>query len=87
MIDLSDGLSTDLAHLCEESGWGEIVEDAIPRARIGRNKLRAAAARAPRRGDYELQFTATREKRVPSRILGVPVTRIGESRGKNGLCS
>ena len=36
MIDISDGLSTDLAHICEESRVGaEIRADAIPLAKIG----------------------------------------------------
>src|SRR5580693_670610 len=35
MIDISDGLSTDLEHICEESGVGaEIDSSAIPLARV-----------------------------------------------------
>ena len=39
MIDLSDGLSTDLEHICEESHVGaEIDAEAIPRAHLGQGK-------------------------------------------------
>jgi thiamine-monophosphate kinase len=80
MIDLSDGLSTDLAHICEESRVGaEIFEAAIPRARTGTKRSEVDIDYALHGGeDYELLFTARRGKRVPNRIAGVAVKLIGE---------
>src|SRR5882762_8761472 len=79
MIDISDGLSTDLAHICEESGVGAEVEaEAIPRASVGKPPHKADLQVALHGGeDYELLFTAPSGKRIPSRIAGVPITRIG----------
>jgi thiamine-monophosphate kinase len=85
MIDLSDGLSTDLAHICEESGVGARIQaQAIPVATIGRPARNGGLHFAMHGGeDYELLFTARPGKRVPKRIAGVPVTEIGQiTRGR-----
>lgn len=72
-LDLSDGLSTDLAHLCEESGVAaEVDAAALPIHQA------ATLAQALHGGeDYELLFAAPPAARLPRAIAGVPVTRIG----------
>jgi thiamine-monophosphate kinase len=77
MIDVSDGLSTDLDHLCEESHVGaEIEEAAIPRVQVGRQEKLVALEFALHGGDdYELLFTSA--ARIPPTVSGVKVTRIG----------
>jgi thiamine-monophosphate kinase len=85
MIDTSDGLSTDLAHLCEESGVGaELEAEAIPRASVGKPSREVGLQFALHGGeDYELLFTAPRSKRIPSHIAGIPITQIGHvTRGR-----
>lgn len=85
MIDTSDGLSTDLAHICEESGVGaELQAQAIPRASFGRPPREVDFDLALQGGeDYELLFTAPHRKRIPLAIEGVPITMIGRiTRGK-----
>jgi thiamine-monophosphate kinase len=79
MIDTSDGLSTDLAHLCEESGVGAELEAAlIPRASVGKPAGEVDLDLALHGGeDYELLFTSPPGKRVPSKIAGVVLTQIG----------
>jgi len=79
MIDSSDGLSTDLAHICKESGFGaEIEEKLLPRATIRKSSRRVDMNFALNGGeDHELIFAAPHKKRVPARIAGVPITEIG----------
>jgi thiamine-monophosphate kinase len=70
-MDLSDGLSTDLHHLCEESGVGAVVE-------ASRIPVISDLDRALNWGeDYELLFTAHPDTRIPARIAGVAITCIG----------
>lgn len=80
MIDISDGLSTDLAHICEESGVrAEIATELIPRASVGKPARKVDLEFALHGGeDYELLFTARANKGVPSRMAGVPITNIGQ---------
>lgn len=79
MIDTSDGLSTDLAHICEESGVGaELQSQAIPRARVGKPSREVDLKLALHGGeDYELLFTARPNQRIPAHIAGVSITQIG----------
>ena len=76
MIDLSDGLSTDLSHLCEESRVGALIHaDALPTIDNSPESLASALHGGE---DYELLFTAPRNRRIPRKIAGVTVTEIGE---------
>lgn len=82
MIDISDGLGVDLAHVCRESGAGAILfEDRIPVSsaarKLARRDGRTALAHAVGDGeDYELLFTvpAAQAKRLDrsrkARVIG-----------------
>lgn len=83
MIDLSDGLSIDLARLCQRSGVGaRVFEDSIPRP------PETAPDHFLHGGeDLELLFTvpSDRSHQLPARFAGVKLTRIGEIvSGKKG---
>jgi thiamine-monophosphate kinase len=76
MIDTSDGLSTDLRHLCDESRVGAAIEaTALPHTEAD-TTLQLALHGGE---DYELLFTVppARAAKLPATIAGVPITRIG----------
>jgi thiamine-monophosphate kinase len=74
MIDLSDGLSVDLAHMCEESRVSAIVTaNKLP---LGKGADLDLALHGGE--DYELLFTARPRAKIPAQIEGVKVTEIGE---------
>ena len=79
-VDLSDGLSTDLQHLCHESGAGAVIDTAALPLHAATQTLGAPAAlKAALHGgeEYELLFTAGPATRVPASIGGVTITPIG----------
>jgi thiamine-monophosphate kinase len=80
MMDLSDGLSTDLNRLIRESGVGaEVDVDRLPLAGTLQQALNGGE-------DYELLFTVpeARAGRLPRSIAGVALTRIGRITGGRG---
>jgi thiamine-monophosphate kinase len=89
MIDLSDGLSRDLAHLCRMSGVGaEVIEDRVPvhddaieMRRDGRTPLEHALHDGE---DYELLFTMDPADLASVTMKGVKVHVIG-SMGGDGV--
>ena len=77
-IDISDSLSTDLAHLCAESQVAaELDTAAIPLHPLTASLADPLAAALHGGEDYELLFTARASTRVPRSIAGVAITCIG----------
>lgn len=88
-IDLSDGLSTDLLHICEESGLSaELDAAAIPIHPLAAQAehdgwVPSALALALHGGeDYELLFTAPRWSPVPRKIAGVNIHPVGQMQAR-----
>ena len=86
MIDISDGLSSDLHHLCRESRVGAILEsDKLPidprvAALCGRRALDPLMLALHGGEDFELLFAVSpaNTNRLPSKVDGVGLTKIGE---------
>lgn len=86
MMDLSDGLASDLRQLARASDVGFRIEAAqIPKA----PGVRTVAAALCDGEDFELVFTINARQAKPlegRRVLGVPLTCIGEvTRAREGL--
>ncbi|HEV2709246.1 MAG TPA: thiamine-phosphate kinase [Edaphobacter sp.] len=85
-IDISDGLSTDLAHLCVSSNVAaELEQSTIPLHPLTRKLAPEAALNLALHGgeDYELLFSAPASTPVPRQLSGIPITRIGQFTRKN----
>jgi thiamine-monophosphate kinase len=85
MMDLSDGLSTDLTRLCAASGVGARVEaERIPKVQVpagkSRNHLDLTDLALNGGDDYELLFTVrpNQARRIPRVFRGLDLSCIGE---------
>jgi thiamine-monophosphate kinase len=86
MVDLSDGLSSDLNHLCEESEVGALIDaaripiDPLVKDLSGRRALDPLMLALHGGEDFELLFTVSPENvaKLPKRVDGVSLTCIGE---------
>lgn len=80
LMDISDGLSTDLSRLCESSGAGaRVYADRVPGP--GASEPEHSLELALHGGeDYELLFTVPRRKlaKLPRSYRGTPLHCIGE---------
>ena len=86
MIDISDGLSSDLNHLCRASKVGALVNasripiDHVVTELCGRRALDPLMLALHGGEDFELLFTVSVENvaKLPTRVDGISITRIGE---------
>jgi thiamine-monophosphate kinase len=86
MIDISDGLSSDLNHLCSASNVGALIDSALLPIDsqvvelCGRRALDPLQLALHGGEDFELLFTVRPGDvaRLPRRVDGTPITRIGE---------
>ena len=77
MIDISDGLASDLLHICEASGVGAVlIAESIPVDPIVLEIADESFQAALNGGeDFELLFTVPESK--VSALADLPVTQIG----------
>jgi len=80
MMDLSDGLSSDLPRLCLASDVGATIDLRLLPVTSLTDRSHALDLALHGGDDYELLFTASprNARRLPSHFRGVKLTRIGE---------
>lgn len=93
MIDISDGLSSDLHHLCAESNVGATIDAAsLPLDEhlvqlCGRRALDPLALALHGGEDFELLFTVAPKDvtLLPKFVDGIPISHIGEITSQPGV--
>ena len=80
MMDLSDGLSSDIPRLCAASGVGATIDSGLLPLASLKDRRRALALALHGGDDYELLFTVSSLKAalLPGKFRGVKLTRIGK---------
>lgn len=99
MMDLSDGLATDLAHLCRQSSTGAVIDPEILPCSSSLSQVAETLDMHPDRlmmsggEDYELLFTASGDLedaiKALAQDMGIRITRIGRidtGQGVRMLC-
>ena len=82
MIDISDGLSSDLLHICKQSGLGCVIyEDKLPIAEATKNaafkfEIDPTACALSGGEDYELLFTIPQDS-YDKLVLNEEISVIG----------
>lgn len=93
MIDISDGLSSDLNHLCEASGVGALIDSSLLPIDnqvvelCGRRALDPLQLALHGGEDFELLFTVNPKdiNRLPRKVDGTQITLIGEIKMDGGI--
>ncbi|MCM8771673.1 MAG: thiamine-phosphate kinase [Candidatus Omnitrophica bacterium] len=83
MIDISDGLSSDLIKLVENNNVGfRIYLEKLPVSsdakKISKSEIEAIEHALNDGEDYEILFTADKKEKIPEKIGNLKITRIGE---------
>src|SRR5262249_16689904 len=91
MMDISDGLSSDLPRLCDSSGVGARIETKrMPVARLSgldSKKYNSLELAVDGGDDYELLFTVAPKdvSRIPRSVAGTSLTLIGRVARETGI--
>jgi len=83
MIDISDGLSSDLIKLCETNKVGfKLYLENLPVSdeakKISKDKFEEILHALNDGEDYEILFTAPINEKIPEKIEKIKITKIGE---------